>query len=97
MLGKRSNQRGLFEADTMYLEFVGPDSFYGYLASERGRLFKDEDFADLYCRTNARDSVPPSLLATALVLLRLMMGSATLRQRIVPTTTCAGRWLWARK
>ena len=52
----------------MYLEFVGPDSFYGYLASERGRLFRDEDFADLYCRTNGRDSVPPSLLATALVL-----------------------------
>ena len=68
MLGKRSKQRGLFEADTMYLEFVGPDSFHGYLASERGRLFRHEDFTDLYCRTNGRDSVPPSLLATALVL-----------------------------
>ena len=68
MLGKGSNQRGLFEADTMHLEFVGRDSFYGYLASQRGRLFKDEDFADLYCHTNGRNSVPPSLLATALVL-----------------------------
>ena len=28
MLGKRSNQRGLFEADTMYLEFVGRDNFW---------------------------------------------------------------------
>ncbi len=68
MLGKRSNQRGLFEADTMYLEFVGRDNFYGYLASERGRLFQDQDFADLYCHTNGRNSVPPSMLATALIL-----------------------------
>ena len=68
MLGKRSNQRGLFETDTMHIEFVGRDSFYGYLASQRGRLFKDEDFAELYCHTNGRNSVPPSLLATALVL-----------------------------
>ena len=66
MLGKRSKQRGLFEADTMHIEFVGRDSFYGYLASQRGRLFRDEDFADLYCHTNGRSSVPPSLLATAL-------------------------------
>ena len=31
-------------------------------------LFRDEDFAELYCRDNGRPSVPPSLLATALVL-----------------------------
>lgn len=68
MLGKRSNQRGLFEADTMYVDFVGKDSFYGWLACQRGRLFRDVDFADLYCHTNGRSSVPPSLLATALVL-----------------------------
>ena len=68
VLGKRSNQRGLFEADTMYLEFVGRDGFYGYLASQRGKLFRDEDFADLYCHTNGRNSVPPSLLARALIL-----------------------------
>ena len=67
-MGKRSNQRGLFETDTMHIEFVGRDSFYGYLASQRGQLFKDEDFTDLYCHTNGRNSVPPSLLATALVL-----------------------------
>ena len=68
MLGKRSNECGLFEADTMYLDFVGRDSFYGYLASQRGRLFRDEDFVKLYCLSNGRNSVPPSLLATALVL-----------------------------
>jgi transposase len=68
MLGQRSAQWGLFEADTMFADFVGRRNFYGFLASQRGELFRDEDFASLYCPNNGRPSVPPSLLATALVL-----------------------------
>jgi hypothetical protein len=68
MLGQRSAQWGMFDADTLYGEFVGKRTFYGYLASQRGELFRDEDFAGLYCPNNGRPSVPPSLLATALVL-----------------------------
>jgi len=68
MLGTRSAQKGLFEADTQHLEFIGRDSFYGFLASQRGQLFRDEDFAGLYSEKVGRPSVPPSLLATALVL-----------------------------
>jgi transposase len=68
MLGQRGPQRGLFEADSVYGEFVGRETFYGFLASQRGQLFRDEDFAGLYCAYNGRPSVPPSLLATALVL-----------------------------
>jgi hypothetical protein len=68
MLGKRGPQRGLFEADTLYGQFVGRETFYGWLASQRGELFRDEDFAGLYVLDNGRPSVPPSLLATALVL-----------------------------
>lgn len=68
MLGKRSAQRGMFEADHLYLDFVGRDSFYGFLATERGNLFRDEDFGRLYCPDNGRKCVPPSLLATALLL-----------------------------
>src|ERR671930_2593643 len=68
MLGKRGPQRGLFEADTLYGDFVGRNTFYGWLAGQRGELFRDEDFAGLYCLSNGRPSVPPSLLATALVL-----------------------------
>src|SRR5436190_11455353 len=68
MLGKRSAQRGLFEADSMFAEFVGQRNFYGYLGSQRDELFRDEDFAALYSRYRGRPSVPPSLLATALVL-----------------------------
>ena len=68
MLGERSEQRGLWEADRLYLDHVGRDTFYGLLASLRGRLFRDADFAEFYCADNGRDSVPPSLLATALLL-----------------------------
>ena len=68
MLGERGPQRGLFEADHLYGDFVGRDSFYGFLASQRATLFRDEDFAELYCAANGRPSVPPSLPATALVL-----------------------------
>jgi len=68
MLGTRSPQRGLFEADHLFLEWVGRKTLYGWLAEQRGRLFRDEDFAALYCPNNGRPSVPPSLLATALVL-----------------------------
>ncbi|MBI1899447.1 MAG: IS1182 family transposase [Acidobacteria bacterium] len=68
MLGQRSRQKGLFEADTQFLDFVGRDSFYAFLAAQRGQLFRDEDFAGLYNASWGRPSVPPSLLATALVL-----------------------------
>lgn len=68
MLGKRSPQDDLFDADKQYLAYVGRDSFYGYLAAHRHELFRDEDFASLYCLDNGRLSVPPSLLACALLL-----------------------------
>ena len=68
MLGKRSDQKGLWEADRLYLGYVGKDTFYGLLASLRGQLFSDDDFAEIYGPDNGRDSVPPSLLATALLL-----------------------------
>src|SRR5215217_3473014 len=65
MLGKQSDLDG---GEHAYLDHVGRDSFYGFLASHRTELFHDEDFTDLYCSDNGRPSVPPSLLATALLL-----------------------------
>ena len=38
------------------------------LASLRGELFSDDDFAEIYGPDNGRDRVPPSLLAMALLL-----------------------------
>jgi len=55
MLGKRSPQRELFDADNIYLDFVGRDTFYGFLALNRGKLFSDEQFASLYCVDNGRN------------------------------------------
>ena len=51
MMGKRSAQDKLFAADHVYLDFVGRDTLYGYLAQNREQMFRDEDFAALYCRT----------------------------------------------
>ncbi len=67
MLGSHA-QQGLLQADNLYLDFVGRNSFYGHLASLRGELFRDEDFSDLYCPDNGRPGVAPSILATALLL-----------------------------
>jgi Transposase domain (DUF772)/Transposase DDE domain len=68
MLGRRSAQGGVCELDARYVDLVGRDNFYGWLASQRDDLFADERFADLYREGWGRPSVPPSLLATALVL-----------------------------
>jgi len=68
MLGKRATEGEEPTTDHPYLDYVGRDSFYGFLAAQQGRLFRDEDFAALYCLDNGRPSVPPSLLATALLL-----------------------------
>ena len=67
MLGTHA-QKGFFQTDGLHLDYVGRDTFYGRLAGMRGELFKDEDFADLYCADNGRPSVAPSLLATVLLL-----------------------------
>ena len=68
MMGTRSPQDKLFAADHIYLDFVGRETLYGYLAQNRRHLFRDEDFAGLYCENNGRTSVPPSLAISILFL-----------------------------
>jgi hypothetical protein len=68
MMGSRSPQDKLFAADQIYLDYVGRDSLYGYLAQNRQHLFRDEDFAGLYCADNGRPSVPPSVAISILLL-----------------------------
>lgn len=67
MLGRSSPQGELFRADSRYLEHVGKDSIYGFLAYARQRVFRDADFAGLFGKTG-RPSVPPSQLCIALLL-----------------------------
>jgi transposase len=69
MLGRRDAQYSLFAAST----YLGEDAvdrmgFYGRLAVEGRRLFRDDDFAGAYRVDFGRPSVPPSLLACARLL-----------------------------
>jgi hypothetical protein len=68
MLGRRDPQATIFDGDQVYLDHVGRNSFYAFLAGERHELFRDEDFAGLYHERWGRPSVPPSSLCVALVL-----------------------------
>ncbi len=68
MLGKRSSQRSLFDVEYHFRHLAGEDSFHWQLSQVRDQLFRDEEFAALYTLDNGRPSVPPSLLATALLL-----------------------------
>ena len=68
MMGERSPQDTLFGADHLFLEYVGRDTVYGYLAQHRPQLFRDADFAVLYCQHNGRPSVPPSVGVSILFL-----------------------------
>ena len=67
MLGKRPPQRELFNPEHVLLEHVGEDSIYGFLAREGCRVFRDEDFSDLY-GARGRPSVPPSQLCVLMIL-----------------------------
>ena len=68
MLGHGRTRGVSSKRDTQYLEAVGKERFYGFLAGLRGPLFRDEEFAHLYAQNSGRPSVGPSLLATALLL-----------------------------
>jgi len=68
MLGRRNTPSGVCELDARYVDLVGQDTFYGWLSRQRDELFADELFSAFYRAGWGRPSVPPSLLATALVL-----------------------------
>jgi hypothetical protein len=68
MMGRRPPQQSLYSADTQYLDFVGDDTFYGFLARHGRELFPDEEFAEIYCDGFGRPSKAPGMLAVALVL-----------------------------
>ena len=70
-LGRADHQGDLFDEVARFCEETLPEnSIYGFLARERDRLFPDELFVDLFTGTGRR-SVPPSVVATVMVLQRL--------------------------
>jgi Transposase domain (DUF772) len=71
MLGRSDRQGDLFDDVVRFCEESLPEnSIYGFLARERDGLFPDELFADLFVERGRR-SVPPSVVATVMVLQRL--------------------------
>ena len=70
-LGVAGRQGDLFDDLTRFCsETLLEDSVYAVLARERDRLFPDDMFTDLFASTGRR-SVPPSVVATVMVLQRL--------------------------
>ena len=70
-LGRADRQGDLFDDVVRFCEDSLPEnSIYGFMARERDRLFPDELFADLFSGQGRR-SVPPSVVATVMVLQRL--------------------------
>ena len=70
-LGRADRQVDLFDDAAGFCEQSLPEnSIYRVLARERDRLFPDELFADLFA-DRGRRSVPPSVVATVMVLQRL--------------------------
>jgi len=70
-LGKAPRQGDLLDDITRFCDgAVSKGSIYGLLHRERDRLFPDEFFADLFSDMGRR-SVPPSVVATVMVLQRL--------------------------
>lgn len=70
-MGRADRQGDLFDDVVRFCEDSLPgNSIYGFLARERDRLFPDELFGDLF-EASGRRSVPPSVVATVMVLQRL--------------------------
>jgi hypothetical protein len=70
---------------------LGETSVFGFLHRERDRLFPDEFFADLFADTGRR-SVPPSVVATVMVLQRL---EGLSDREAVERFTYDARWRYA--
>jgi len=69
-LGTAERQGDLFDDVVRFCdERLADDSLYGLLHRERDRLFPDEFFADVFS-DRGRRSVPPSVVATVMVLQR---------------------------
>jgi len=91
-LGVAERQGDLLDDVTRFCdEVVAPSSVYALLHRERDRLFPDELFADLFS-DRGRRSVPPSVVATVMVLQRL---EGLSDREAVERYTFDARWRYA--
>jgi hypothetical protein len=91
-LGRADRQADLFDDGGGYCERTLPaNSIFRFLARERDRLFPDGLFADLFT-DRGRCSVPPSVVATVMVLQRL---EGLSDREAVDRYTFDARWRYA--
>jgi len=91
-LGEAPKQLDLLDAVTRFCdESLPASSIYGFLFRERDRLFPDEMFTDLFAAIGRR-SVPPSVVATVMVLQRL---DGLSDREAVDRFTFDARWRYA--
>ena len=91
-LGEAPRQLDLLDPVTRFCdESLPAGSIYGFLFRERDRLFPDELFADLFAAIGRR-SVPPSVVATVMVLQRL---EGLSDREAVDRFTFDARWRYA--
>ncbi len=91
-LGHADPQSNLFDDISQFCEKnLAKDSIYSFLRSEREHLFPDEAFSDLFTNEGRR-SVPPSVVATVMVLQRL---SGLSDREAVERYTYDARWRYA--
>ena len=68
MLGSEDNQVGLTDTEAFCSKLLKPGSIYEFLSKNRRRLFPDEKFTHLYPSKLGRPSIPPSTIASIMVL-----------------------------
>ena len=91
-LGLADRQGNLLDDVELFCdETLNERSIYAFLHRERDRLFPDEEFADLFDETGRR-SVPPSVVATVMVLQRL---EGLSDREAVERFTFDSRWRYA--
>ncbi|MDK1039697.1 MAG: transposase, partial [Actinomycetota bacterium] len=91
-LGVAERQGDLFDDVTRFCaETLSESSVYSMLARERDRLFPDEMFTDLFS-DRGRRSVPPSVVATVMVLQRI---DGLSDREAVERFTFDARWRYA--
>jgi hypothetical protein len=90
MYGKFKPQLSLHDVGSLFNLKLPKTTFFGQLAATDGRLFKDEDFEELYEKANnGRPSIPPSQLALV-VSCRRVMACLTRKPSNIPPMTRDG-------
>ena len=68
MLGRETHQVSFFDPSFVCAHLIDKKSFYAKMHQHADTIISDNDFADIYCLSNGRPSVPPARMAKVLIL-----------------------------